>query len=141
MPATVTTAGTLSFVLDGDTYSCQIIAVGWSFVGEDVYTGCSPADGAATAGRSGDGATYELSVEVLHDWTSTGLSFVLLTGTPGEAVTYTLLLDTEGSGTYARSYTGTALIPRVLEEWTAGDTERGTITIPVRTRTAARYTA
>lgn len=140
MPATVTTAGTLTLTFDGNQYSCQIISAAWSFVGEEIYTGCSPTDGAAEAGRAGDGATWELQLEVLHDWTTTGLSFVLLTATAGEVVEYTLDLDTE-TATVARSYTGDAVVPRVAEEWTAGTPERGTITIPVRTRTAARYTA
>lgn len=140
MPATVQTAGTLALTFDSEVYSCQIISASWAFVGEEIYTGCSPTDGAAEAGRAGDGATWELTLEVLHDWTDTGLSFVLLTATPGEQVAYVLDLDTEAA-TQARTYTGDALVPRVSEEWTAGTAERGTITIPVRTRAAARYTA
>lgn len=140
MPATVQTAGTLTLTFDSETYSCQIISAAWAFVGEEIYTGCSPTDGAAEAGRAGDGATWELTLEVLHDWSTTGLSFVLLTGTPGEVVTYDLTLDAD-TAAQARKYVGDAVVPRVAEEWSAGNPERGQIVIPVRTRVASRYTA
>lgn len=139
MPALVRTAGTLELTFDGSAYSCQIISASWSFVGEKIYTGCSPTDGAALAGRDGDGAVWELTLDVLADWSATGLDYVLLSGNAGEEVAYVLELDAT-SATVGRKYSGNAVIPEVAEEWTAGTTERVTLVIPVRTRTIGRPT-
>jgi len=141
MPATVRRAGTLSLTVNSVAYSCQVTAVRWSYVGQLIHTGCSPADGAARVGRGGDGALYELTVEMLADFSSGSLDLAMLTDTVGEELAYTLLLDTEGSGTYARTYSGDLLVPHILEEWQAGEIERLTITFPVLTRTAGTYTA
>lgn len=139
MPATVRRSGTLSLTIDSVAYSCQVKGISWSFVGTEIYTGCSPADGAALAGRSGDGAVFELTVDLLADFSSGSLDLAMLTGTVGEELAYTLLLDTEGDGTYARTYSGNLLVPHVLEEWEAGTVEELTLTFPVLSRTAALY--
>lgn len=139
MPATVRRAGTLSLTIDSVAYSCQITGFRWQYVGELITTGCSPSDGDAEVGRGGDGALWELTVDMLAEWSSGGLDLAVLTGTVGEEVAYTLLADTEGDGTWARTYSGNLKIPNLGEEWRAGEIERVQIVFPVLSRTAALY--
>jgi hypothetical protein len=135
MPATVRRAGTLTLTIDSEEYSCQLISVAWSFVGEEIYTACSPTDGAALVGRAGDGALYELTVQMLADYSDGALDEVMLTDTVGEKLDYDLVMDSEGDGTWSRRYQGDLLVPHVLEEWEAGTIQRNTLTFPVLTRT------
>lgn len=141
MPATVRRAGTLSLTVNAVAYSCNVKGFQWAFVGTEIYTGCSPSDGAALTGRAGDGALYELTVDMLSDFSSGSLDLAMLTDTVGETLAYTLLVDTEGDGTYARTYSGNLLVPHVLESWEAGTVEEVTLTFPVLTRTAGTYTS
>lgn len=143
-------ANQLILEIDAVNYECQIEEAHVTYPdatgGTKRYTGC-PEGEVTIPDPAAVGVAATLKLVGLHDWSDTGISWVL-SEAYGETVPFTLNLDsdkvaaTEGpSGTVpaqARHYTGTLKVPRVPDDWIARKAEDIDITCDCLTITRVR---
>ena len=124
MPSVFQKAGTATLTIDGSDYSCQLVSFspGWRDDTPDRAGGELTACGDTIPAEGTEDYPARPVLGIVHDWGSSGIS-TALSAAHGQTVPLVVKLDTDQAG-IDRTYSGDVIVPRVPDEWKAGQLQR-----------------